>query len=134
MHQRRAAQGCPGFVALKVYRIDYRQMVRRTAETRGVVLTWEGRPFPTYYASTCGAHMTRPEDSGLDPGRASEPLRGVQGRHCTTSKYYRWTARLTEREIVAALCKAKRPVSGPIHYIGITCAGETDRGRVPAAP
>ena len=123
LYDSSASQVYTGMTPPKVYRIDYRQMVRRTAETRGVILTWEGRPFPTYYASTCGGHTTRPEDSGLDPGRASEPLRGVKCQHCTTSKYHRWTARLTEREIVAALRKAKRPVSGPIHSIGITRKG-----------
>jgi len=124
LYDTAASQVYSGLTIPAVYGIDYHRMRRRVAETRGVIITYQGRPFPTYYASTCGGHTTRPEVSGLDPGKVSEPLRGVPCNHCKTSKYYRWTKRLTEREIVAALRKAKRPVSGPIHAIGIARKGQ----------
>lgn len=104
------------------YGIRYDDMLRRTTETRGAILTYEGRPFRAYYASTCGGHTTAAAVSGLDPGHAAEPLRGVACAHCTSSKYYRWTAHVTDAEVVAGFKARGRPVSLPIHAIDVTRA------------
>jgi stage II sporulation protein D len=118
-----ASQVYTGMSIPQAYGIDYVTMVRRTAETRGVILTYRGRPFPAYYASTCGGHTTEPESSGLDPARAHEPLRGVPCSHCTTSKYYRWEETFSDGHLESALKRARRPISLPVHDVEIKLRG-----------
>ena len=89
----------------------------------GFRVTFDGRPFRTYYASTCGGHTTEPETSGLDPGKAREPLRGVACGHCTTSKYYSWTKTLTDAEALAGFKRRKRAVAAPVREIRIAKRG-----------
>ena len=105
------------------YGIRYADMVRNTYATRGVIVTHDGRPFRTYYASTCGGHTTNPETSGLDPGKAKDPLRGVACAHCGTSKYFTWTKQLTDAEALAGFKRRKRAVLPPIREIVITKRG-----------
>lgn len=118
-----ASQVYKGRSVPAAYKIRYADMVRHTAATRGVIVTYDGRPFRTYYASTCGGHTTNPETSGLDPGKAREPLRGVACAHCSTSKYFTWTKRLTDAELMAGLKRRKRAVKAPVHAIKITKRG-----------
>lgn len=60
--------------------------------TRGMVLTWQGKPFTTYFHSTCGGD-TVPAAwiFGAGPGNALPPLDGASGCKCQASKVYRWT-------------------------------------------
>ncbi len=118
-----ASQVYTGMAFPAAYAIDYSQMVRRTVETRGVILTYRGRPFAAYYASTCGGHTTEPETSGLDPGRAKEPLRGVPCRYCGTSKYFRWEKSFSDGHLESALKRARRPIKLPVHGIEIKLKG-----------
>jgi stage II sporulation protein D len=99
-------------------------MQRRVAETRGVILTWEGRPFTTYYASTCGGHTTEALTSLLDPGHASVPLGGVPCGFCQTSRFFRWSEQIGEPDLVAGFLRDKRPIASPIHAIEVS-----ERGR-----
>jgi stage II sporulation protein D len=103
--------------------LGYAQMRRRTAETRGVIVTWHGRPFRTYYASTCGGHTTDPRTSGLQADGAEEPLRGVACSFCRTSKYFAWTRKVSDAEVVAGLARRHLPVSLPIRAIELTRFG-----------
>jgi stage II sporulation protein D len=112
-----------GMVTPPEYGIAYADMLRHTRDTRGVILTWRGRPFPTYYASTCGGHTTDAATSGLDPGHAAAVLQGVPCSHCTTSKYFEWQKTIGEADLVAALKRAKLPVTPPIRSIAITKRG-----------
>lgn len=105
------------------YGITYEEMARRAQETRGVILTWRGRPFPTYYASTCGGHTTEAATSNLDPGHAAEVLRGVPCGHCGTSKYFEWTSQVRDADLLAALKRLKRPVASPIHAVAVSRRG-----------
>ncbi|MHC5009392.1 MAG: SpoIID/LytB domain-containing protein [Planctomycetota bacterium] len=105
------------------YDVSYDEMVRRTAETRGVILTWENRPFHTYYSSTCGGHTTDPETSQLEPGAETGPLRGVRCEFCTTSPKYQWSSDHAEQDIVDGLARRRRPVLAPIHAISVTERG-----------
>ncbi len=112
-----------GMLTPPEYGISYAEMMTRTRETRGVILTWKGRPFATYYASTCGGHTTNAATSQLDPGHAVPVLAGVPCRNCTTSKYFTWTKTVTDAELAAGLKRVKRPVSRPIHGIEVSQRG-----------
>lgn len=99
------------------------QLLQRTAETRGVVLTWQSRPFPTYFASTCGGHTTEATTSELDPAHAAEPLRGVPCGFCATSPKYRWTKRVSDEDLVAGLKRRNLPVLAPLRSLVVTQEG-----------
>jgi stage II sporulation protein D len=101
--------------------IAWDDVLRCVAATRGVVLTWRSEPFPTYYHSTCGGHTSDPETAGLDPGGASEPLRGVPCRWCTPSKYYAWTEELPTSRLLEGL--RARGVVAPISAVDWTKTG-----------
>jgi stage II sporulation protein D len=115
-----------GMTMPAAYGIDYGEMLRCTRETRGVILTWQGRPFATYYSSTCGGHTTDAATSALDPGHADEVLRGVPCQHCRTSKYFSWTKVVRDADLAAGLQRAKRPVGLPIRSIEVTRRGRGD--------
>lgn len=123
LYDSAASQVYTGRSIPAAYGIRYADMVRHTAGTRGVIVTHDGRPFRTYYASTCGGHTTQPETSGLDPGRAHEPLRGVACNHCTTSKYFQWTKQVTDAELMAGLKRRKRAVLAPVREIRVSKRG-----------
>ncbi len=118
-----ASQVYKGLSIPKQYGIRYADMVSHTGDTRGVIVTHKGRPFRTYYASTCGGHTTQPATSGLDAGRGSEPLRGVACDHCKTSKYFRWTKQVSDAEVIAGLKRKKLPVGAPLHTLKVTRRG-----------
>lgn len=103
--------------------VSLSDMLQRAAETRGVVLTWQSRPFPTYFASTCGGHTTEPATSELDPAHAAEPLSGVACGFCSTSPKYRWTKQVTDADLVAGLKRRNLPVLEPIRALTITQSG-----------
>jgi peptidoglycan hydrolase-like amidase len=90
------------------------ELAQRTAETRGVVLTWRSDPFPTYYFSTCGGHTTRASAAKLDAKGVTEPLYGVPCTYCTSSKYFRWTENVDIERLTAALKPwgVKAPITG----------------------
>jgi stage II sporulation protein D len=94
---------------------------KRTLETRGVVLTWRGETFPTYYASTCGGHTTDAATSHLDPAGAETPLMGVPCSYCSSSKYYRWTEIVPIQRLVDGL--KSRGVVAPIKRLEWTKVG-----------
>jgi stage II sporulation protein D len=105
------------------YDVPYADMVKRTAETRGVILNWRNQPFPAYYASTCGGHTTDAATSALDPGGASEPLRGVRCDFCTTSPKFRWDLAVTDADVVEGLKRRRLPIVEPVHAIEVTDRG-----------
>lgn len=98
---------------------------RFVAETRGVVLTWRGEPFPAYYHSTCGGHTTDPQTSDLPNSGFLEPLAGVPCRWCESSRYFQWTETLTEARLVEGL--KDRGVAPPIRSIEVTKTGRGQR-------
>ena len=58
--------------------VSYPQMVAAAKSTSGVIMTYNGRPFSAYYASTCGGHTTDAATSRLDPGEGAGALQGVR--------------------------------------------------------
>lgn len=56
-------------------------------ETKGEVLTYEGKVFPTYYHATCAG---RTEDAKYLWGIELPPLKGVTCLYCKDSPHYKW--------------------------------------------
>lgn len=83
-------------------------------ETRGEILTHNGRPILAYYSSTCGGHTASIEESWA--GRAPLPyLRGVSDRipgtdqhYCDTSSRFRWQHQWTRDELINTLGETLR--------------------------
>ena len=69
--------------------------------TRGEVLTYHGKIFPAFFHSTCGGMTTRPE--WMWNVRPHPSLREVSCPFCKGSKNYRWTLRLSSREMESLL-------------------------------
>lgn len=118
-----SSQVYKGLTVRPELRVTAPQMLARTAETRGVVLTWQSRPFSTYFASTCGGHTTEATTSELDPGHATEPLRGVPCAFCATSPRYRWTKTVSDADLVAGLKRRGYPVVEPLIAIDVPVLG-----------
>jgi stage II sporulation protein D len=104
--------------------VTFSDLEKRTAETRGVVLTWHSEPFPTYYFSTCGGHTTDAATAALDPAGATDPLRGVPCKWCSSSKYFTWAEEVPLQKIVDGL--RDRGVVAPIHSIAWSKVGPGD--------
>ncbi len=105
------------------YGLTYAEMRRAARQTEGVVLTFQGRPFTAYYASTCGGHTTDAATSRLDPGAARDVLQGVACGHCGTSRYFQWTEVLTEEALLEGLRADGRPVTPPIAEVRVLSRG-----------
>ena len=69
---------------------------RAVGLTRGKILTYQGRPFPTYYHATCGG---RTEDAACLWNIDLVPLRGVACNFCTHSPHYKWQAKIPLKDI-----------------------------------
>ena len=65
-------------------------------ETRGMVCTYGGRLFCTYYSAVCGGHTLRGTELFDDAVPAVE---AVPCDFCREAKYYRWNVSLTVSEI-----------------------------------
>lgn len=61
---------------------------RVVEETRGLVLTYHGRLFCTYYCAVCGGHTL---DGGELFADAAPPVRSVPCSWCQAAKNYRWS-------------------------------------------
>jgi len=84
---------------------------RAVQETRGMVLMYKGKPFRTYFSSTCGGHT---EACGLvwDDYTTIEPLAGVECGYCGQSKWCTpWETRLESGEIERGLAAKGRKVT-----------------------
>ena len=105
------------------YDVPYAAVRKYTAATVGVVLTWQNKPFPAYYSSTCGGHTTDARTSRLDPDGATVPLRGVKCDFCRTSPRFAWTAEVGEADIVKGLKARRLPIVAPVHAMRVTKQG-----------
>ena len=82
--------------------------------TRGEVLTYKGKSFPSYYHATCAGHT---EDAALLWNIDITPLKGVPCGFCKNSPHFNWHAVLTGTLVKAALTKAGYALSGDIRDI-----------------
>jgi stage II sporulation protein D len=76
---------------------DSRQVVD---QTHGIVATYRGRLFCTYYSAICGGRTTHGEDVFDD---AAPPLKSVPCEWCQGSKYYRWEQDVSRPALEAKL-------------------------------
>ena len=109
--------------------VRFSDMVRAVGRSRGVILTYSGRPIHAYYSSSCGGHTTDAATSQLDAGHAGSPLRGVPCPHCRTSKhytnkYFQWMDEASEKSIATKLKARGQGITLPIHDIQVR-----ERGR-----
>ncbi len=93
--------------------------------TRGEVLTYKGKSFPSYYHATCAGHT---EDAALLWNIDITPLKGVPCGFCKNSPHFNWHAVLTGTLVKAALTKAGYALSGDIGDIKIL--GRDASGRI----
>ncbi|MGH6693180.1 MAG: SpoIID/LytB domain-containing protein, partial [Gammaproteobacteria bacterium] len=89
-------------------------VTRAVSETRGEIITYDGRPILAYYSSTCGGQTAAIEDSW--PWRAPLPYLksvpdvapGTDRAYCSTSSRFRWTATWTRDQLLAVLGQTLR--------------------------
>lgn len=83
---------------------------RAVTETRGEIVTYEGRPIFAYYSSTCGGHTADVEESWPARNIRHPYLRGVSDRipgsdeyYCSSSSRFRWRNEWTREQLLAVL-------------------------------
>jgi len=72
-------------------------------ETKGEVLTYKGRIFPSYYHATCAGHT---EDASLLWNIDLLPLKGVACNFCRESPHFNWHWVLSQKEIISSLSRS----------------------------
>ncbi|MCM8800497.1 MAG: SpoIID/LytB domain-containing protein [Candidatus Omnitrophica bacterium] len=76
---------------------------RAVEETKGMVLTYNGRLLPAYYHATCGG---KTEDASLVWNIDIFPLKGINCNFCKESPHFKWHAVLSLNEIRKKLNQA----------------------------
>jgi len=108
---------------------EHQRIARDAAEsTRGLVLLDGATPLRAWYHSTCGGHTAPASTVFGVPDRVA--LSGVKCDWCTSSKYFRWTARLPAEKVVRAA-----GLTGSLEHfevIGRDSSGRATRLRVRA--
>ena len=91
-------------VASQVYKgqgIENRETDLAIADTKGQILSYNGKIFSAFYHSTCGGATTRAEAAlKVEPHPV---LQGVTCGFCRSSKHYRWSDQISEPEILKAI-------------------------------
>ncbi len=96
------------------------------ADTRGIVLVWEGRVIDAFYHSTCGGRTAEPTE--IFPGAGGRPyLRSVLDQSpsgaswCAISPRYRWREEWSGTEMAAILREGMpTTLTGPLSSGGIS--------------
>jgi len=103
---------------------------RKAAEsTRGVVLTWQGKPANAVYHSTCGGRTENAKDAW---GTDVPYLRSVVCGDCRRSPSFRWDCRMTPKDARrVALALGVRAENGlKVEITGRTPTGRASRIRI----
>ncbi len=77
-------------------------------KTQSLILTYQGKIFPTYYHATCGGHT---EDACELWNIDLPPLKGVECGFCEKSPHYDWRSQMTIEEIEKKLTAGGYKVS-----------------------
>jgi len=77
-------------------------------QTKGYILTYHGKVFPTYYHATCAGHT---EDASLLWNIDLAPLKGVSCDFCQESPHFRWHYVLSCDEVKDKLVNAGYKIS-----------------------
>jgi stage II sporulation protein D len=105
---------------------DQDPAARAVADTRGQIVTYEGRPIQAVFHSNCGGHTTAAEHVWKGP--AVPYLRPVPDWFCSRAGTAKWTFSASEAEIRAALNAAPQTATGRrLERIDIT--GRDSAGR-----
>lgn len=101
-----------------------RQVVR---DTTGMVCTFQGRLFRTYYSAACGGHTTQGIAVFAD---AVAALKSVPCDFCREAKLYRWQADLPKADVEAKLKAYFRSEGKPFEKLQSIklASGDPDRG------
>jgi len=109
--------------------------VQAVQQTRGVILTWEGRVLPAFYSSTCGG-VNQYASLVLPHGTTAAPINSPRGdcKWCKDSTYYRWGPvahdRVTlSRRIAAWGAATEHPIAGLGTIEQISVTDRTSAGR-----
>ncbi|KPK97674.1 MAG: hypothetical protein AMJ95_07730 [Omnitrophica WOR_2 bacterium SM23_72] len=97
---------------------------RAVEQTKGKILNFKGKVFPTFFSATCGGHT---EASFALWKIDIAPLKGVVCGFCKDSPHFRWHYVLTLDEIQEKLEQGGIQ-TGPIKYLAIS--GRNESGRV----
>jgi stage II sporulation protein D len=77
-------------------------------QTKGAVLTYQDKIFPTYFHATCGGHT---EDASLLWDINLSPLKGVSCKFCRQSPHFNWHCVLNLAEIEEKLSKSGHKIN-----------------------
>jgi stage II sporulation protein D len=83
--------------AAERYRIN-----KAVDETKGLVLTYQGKIFPAFYHATCAGYT---EDAALLWNINIPPLKGVSCNFCQDSPHFKWHNVLSQEEVKDVLVK-----------------------------
>jgi stage II sporulation protein D len=83
---------------------------RAVDRTRGQILTFNGKIFPTFFHSSCGGRTTRADYQWKIESHPS--LKGVECNFCRGSRYDHWKVEIPAAEMEALLRKKGHEVSG----------------------
>lgn len=92
-------------------------------ETKGEILTFEGKILPSYYHATCAGET---EDASIIWQVDIAPLKGVTCPYCKNSPHYKWGTYLELKELEKKIRLAGFSV-GEIKAIDITRRSKTNR-------
>jgi stage II sporulation protein D len=73
---------------------------RAAADTAGMICTYGGRPFCTYYSAVCGGQTMYGTEFFTD---AAPPLTSVRCDWCRAARHYRWEVSVPRKKVEAAL-------------------------------
>ncbi|MCX5714737.1 MAG: SpoIID/LytB domain-containing protein [Candidatus Omnitrophica bacterium] len=93
-------------------------------DTRGCVLTYQGKIFPAFFSATCGGHT---EDASVLWKIELPPLKGVPCDFCKESPHYNWHYVLSKQEFLKEFASAGYKIGG---IMAIFPAGKDASGRV----
>ncbi len=107
-------------------------------KTEGIVLTVDKSVLPAYFSANCGGHTRSNQEAfGESP---LDPLKGVLCQHCSWSKDYRWSTRISSQELsriteialpqIKSVAISKGPGSGYTNTIRL----RTDSGTTKISP
>lgn len=72
-------------------------------ETRGIILTYKDKAFPTFFHATCGGHT---EDASMLWNINIPPLKGIPCSFCKDSPHFSWHYVLSLKEVMDKLINA----------------------------
>jgi stage II sporulation protein D len=93
-------------------------LLRAIAETEGLLLTYRGQPFTTFFHATCGGATESVYD--WTGGTLVAPLAGVPCGFCENSRTYKWRFTQTRAELSKAL-------GGPVADLIVSARSKSGR-------